>query len=310
MPPTELLLPVVNEENSCLPLSVNVVAKYWNVHIPLPTDAARVYPSHAGSIIIEGIELAEAHGLAVSIMHSDVSRLREAIDASIPPIVVLPGVGNLTHHLSVISGYDDDTITHYIPKSSEEGIYEGVIPWSVFESKWAQEGQIAILISTKDSSAMPTSKSLRLCFDAERAAVLGRRQQGMEMLDAAIGEDDSNSVAWLLLASMQNEEGRGDCTKSYRECIRINPSCYLAYRGMGNYLLKMKRYNDAEESYNAAIRIDPERSGSVYKNRAYLREKRGEYAGAADDLAEYVRLSPDAADAVDMKRAVDDLRNM
>ena len=103
MEPSELMLPVVTEENACLPLSVNVVARYWGVEIPLPREAAKRYPSGAGSVLMEGMELAEAHGLAVTITNTDVQGLMRAIDMGVPPIVVLPGVGGLTHHLSVIS---------------------------------------------------------------------------------------------------------------------------------------------------------------------------------------------------------------
>ena len=31
----ELLLPLVEEENICLPLPVNVVSKYWNIDLPM-----------------------------------------------------------------------------------------------------------------------------------------------------------------------------------------------------------------------------------------------------------------------------------
>ena len=31
----ELILPVIDEENICLPLSINVIAKYWNVDLPI-----------------------------------------------------------------------------------------------------------------------------------------------------------------------------------------------------------------------------------------------------------------------------------
>ncbi len=31
----ELLLPIVDEENICLPLPINVVSKYWNIELPM-----------------------------------------------------------------------------------------------------------------------------------------------------------------------------------------------------------------------------------------------------------------------------------
>lgn len=308
---SELVLPMVTEENTCLPLSVNVVARYWNVEIPIPSDAAKRYPAEAGSVMMEGIELAEAHGLAVHVINTDILGLVNAIDTGVPPIVVLPGVGGLTHHLSVISGYTDDTIIHYIPKSSEEGIYQGAIPRSVFDQKWLQEGRMAIMMAPPGTlQGYRDSKSLRLCMEAERAAMLGMDLRTETFLKEAISEDASNMTAWLLLAGMQNEWNQNECVDSYAECLKLNGSCYLAYRGLGNYYLKRDDTAKAEESYTNAIRIDPDRSGSTYKNRAYVREKRGMYREAADDLSEYVRLSPGAPDRGAMERAIGELRNM
>ena len=31
----ELLLPLIDEENICLPLPINVVSKYWNIELPM-----------------------------------------------------------------------------------------------------------------------------------------------------------------------------------------------------------------------------------------------------------------------------------
>lgn len=310
MEPVELLLPMVTEENACLPLSVNVVAQYWGVDIPLPVQAAKVYSEQTGSVLIEGIEHAELHGLTVSILNTDLSGIRNAIDEGVPPIVILPGMGRITHHLSVISGYDSETITHYIPKSSSEGIYEGAIPLNLFEAKWAQEGQVAIMIFPEGRLDVSSSKSLRLCMKAERASMLRFTVMSTDLLHEAISADATNSTAWLMLASLQNEQNQAACVESYQKCLKLNDSCYLAYRGLGNHYLKIGNVAEAENNYTRAIDIDPQRSGTVYKNRAYIREKQADHAGAADDLASYVQLMPDAPDAGAMRRAVRELRKM
>ena len=31
----ELLLPLIDEENICLPLPINVVSRYWNIELPM-----------------------------------------------------------------------------------------------------------------------------------------------------------------------------------------------------------------------------------------------------------------------------------
>ncbi|WP_320416637.1 hypothetical protein [Candidatus Nitrosotenuis chungbukensis] len=71
----ELLLPTVDEENICLPLAVSAVSKYWNVSLPFSEakEIAKKYPNVRGSILIEGIEIAERHGLGSLILHSSLS---------------------------------------------------------------------------------------------------------------------------------------------------------------------------------------------------------------------------------------------
>jgi hypothetical protein len=87
----ELLLPLVQEENICLPLPINVVSKYWNVNLSIEEaqQIANQYPNYTGSILIEGIELAERNGLVCKIHHSSLSELKKIIDSGIPPIVIL-----------------------------------------------------------------------------------------------------------------------------------------------------------------------------------------------------------------------------
>lgn len=300
----ELLLPLVAEENACLPLSINAVARYWNVEMQL--SSADAYPAGTGSVLIEGMEAVERRGLSTSIDHTDLAGLEKAMDNGIPPIVILPGIGGLTHHLSVITGYDEKAILHYIPKSSNEGIYEGAIPRDVFDAKWSQDGRVAVFVGPADHIETG-SRSLRLCMEAERDMLLGHESQAKSLLEKAISTDPTNSTAWLLLAGMLNVDNHNDCAKKYTECIRLNQRCYLAYRGLGNYYLKQGDLSRADENYTEAITVDAERNGSVYKNRAYIREKQGRYAEAAYDLKEYVRISPSAPDRGAMERAAAEL---
>ena len=83
----QLLLPLVEEENICLPLPINVVSRYWNIELPMAeaAESAKKYSDFNGSIMIEGIELAERHGLSSKIVHSSLTELKKIIDAGIPP---------------------------------------------------------------------------------------------------------------------------------------------------------------------------------------------------------------------------------
>ena len=84
----QLLLPLVEEENICLPLPINVVSKYWNISLPMSEaiESAKQYTNSNGSVLIEGIESAERHGLKCKIIHSTLSELKISL--------ILPLVGS------------------------------------------------------------------------------------------------------------------------------------------------------------------------------------------------------------------------
>ena len=75
----ELFLPLVEEENICLPLPINAVSQYWNIQLPMSEaiETAKKYGAFAGSIMIEGIESAERHGLQCKIVTSSLSELKK-----------------------------------------------------------------------------------------------------------------------------------------------------------------------------------------------------------------------------------------
>lgn len=309
----ELVLPIVRDDNACLPLSVNAVSRYWNIDLPM-TEALEIskkYPGVSGSILIEGIELAERHGLASCIIHSNLSELKKFIDIGVPPIVILPGVQDVIQHASVISGYDatSHTIMHYIPEVTDEEFRVGVIPEEQFDNIWSEDGRLAIILAPSDIiEKIPVSsnaaKSNRLCFVSERLNLLGNKSDAVDSLKQAIQLDGNNSTAYSLLGSVYNEQGLPDCVEFYKKSIALNARSFLAYRGLGNYYLKSKDYAESEKNYSAAIEINQTRYGPIYKNRAIIRMQQDNNSGARKDLQEYVKLTPNAKDRGSIERAI------
>ena len=193
----QLLLPLVEDENICLPLPINVVSRYWNIELPMAEaiDSAKKYSDFNGSIMIEGIELAERHGLSCKIVHSSLNELKKIIDSGIPPIVILPGIPEITQHASVITGYDEDekTILHYIQKGNQEGEQqEGAIPQEIFDREWSEEGKLMIIISPPDILSKISlendsqNKSNRLCFESEKQNILQNYSESFSSLKESI----------------------------------------------------------------------------------------------------------------------------
>ena len=315
----ELLLPLVRQENACLPLPINAVARYWGVEMAV-AEAAKTarerYRGFGGSVMIEGVEMAERHGLACRIVYSSMPELKAVIGAGIPPIVILPGIPEITQHASVITGYSDaeGTVFHYVQKSTRDGEQqEGAIPQDVFDEGWAEEGRLLIAIAPPETlSSMEfengsSDESNRLCFASERQGILGDSQGASESLVRAVRLYPANSMAWNMLGALQNGQGSAECVGSYERCLGINGRSYLAHSGLGNHYLKKGRFEEAERCYTDAIGIDAGRSAKIYKNRAFVREKQGKNRAARDDLETYLKYLPDAPDRGAIEQAIGQL---
>jgi len=313
----QLLLPLVDEENICLPLPINVVSKYWNVNLPMSEaiETAKQYANYNGSILIEGIESAERHGLVCKIITSSLSELKKIIDIGIPPIVILPGIPEITQHVSVISGYDDNdnTILHYIQKGNQDGEQQvGAIPQKIFDKEWSEDGRLLILLAPPDvlSSVKlddSNEKSNRLCLISERLNIQKNTTEALVALKKSIEMDQNNPSALYLLASLLNEQNSNDCIQYYEKCINLNNRFYLAYNGLGNFHLKSNIFDKSEFYYSKAIEINPKRSAKIYKNRAYLREKQKNNSDAKNDLKNYLKLFPKAKDRGLIEQAIREL---
>jgi len=314
----ELLLPLVDEENICLPLPINVVSKYWNIDLPMAEaiETAKKYSGFDGSILIEGIESAERHGLSCKIVHSSLVELKKIIDLGIPPIVILPGIPEITQHASIITGYDQEekTILHYIQKGNQEGEQqEGAIPQDIFEKEWSEEGKLLIILAPAEILSSVTlendsnEKSNRLCFISEKHNILKNISEALESLKQAVELDPNNSTALNLLGTMLNVQNSPDCIKNFEKCLEINGKSYLTYNGLGNFYLKTNQFEKAENYYTKAIEINSKRSAKIYKNRAYLREKQNKNSKAKDDLKNYLKYFPKAPDRGVIEQAIREL---
>lgn len=314
----ELLLPLVDAENICLPLPINVVSKYWNIDLPMAEaiESAKKYSGFDGSILIEGIETAERHGLTCKIIHSSISELKKIIDLGIPPIVILPGIPEITQHASVITGYNEQekTILHYIQKGNQEGEQqEGAIPQDIFEKEWSEEGKLLLILAPSDIIASinlgndSSEKSNRLYLVSEKQNILKNNSEALESLKQAIELDANNSTALNLFGAILNAQNSPECVKYYEKSLQINKNSYLTYNGLGNFYLKTGQFDKAENYYNKAIEINPKRSAKIYKNRAYLREKQNKNSEAKDDLKNYLKYYPKASDRGLIEQAIREL---
>ena len=310
-----LFLPLVeeDEENICLPLVITVVSRYWGLDLPFSEakEIAKKYPNMRGSIMIEGIELAERHGLASLILNSTIKELKKTVDMGIPPIVILPGIQDTVQHASIMSGYDEveKTIMHYFPYPDTVG----AIPEQKFDQQWAEDGRLMLLVAPPDilSKVNPENKEMersnRLCFISERLRLQRKSEDAINVLKKAIEISKNNSTALCLLGGMLNDQNSPDAVQYYQKSIEYNKQCYLAYRGLGNYYLKIKDYPNAEMYYSKSIAINPNRFGPIYKNRGLARLEQNKKTVAKEDFKTYLIQMPNASDRNNILEAIKEL---
>jgi tetratricopeptide (TPR) repeat protein len=297
-----LSLPIVNEENICLPLVITAVSKYWGIELPFSEskEIAKKYPNMKGSILVEGIELAERHGLVSLILNSTIKELKKLIDMGIPPIIILPGIRDTVQHASLILGYDDieKTILHYFPEPDKIG----AIPEKKFDEQWSEDDRLLIVLVPADIFSEINlennikEKSNRLCFNAEKLRLQGKLSDAMDALQKALEINPSNSTALCLLGGMLNDQNSSNAVQYYEKSIKSNSRCYLAYRGLGNFYLKSKDYPSADKYYTKAIEINQNRFVPIYKNRGLARLEQNQKTGDKKDLEKYLEQMPNASD--------------
>jgi tetratricopeptide (TPR) repeat protein len=305
-----LEIPLVQEENICLPSVVSAVSKYWGIDLPLKeaTEIAKKYPHMKGSILIEGVELAERHGLSTIISNSSLKELKKMIDIGVPPIVILPGIKDVVQHASLVVGYDEieKTIFHYIPEPEKIG----AIPEKRFDEQWQEDDRLMLLIIPQDIvSDVNTfdekkTRSNRLCFDGEKLRLQGKTDETIIMLKKAIEMNKSNSTAMCLLAGILNDQNSSEALDYYKKTIELNSKYYLAYRGMGNYYLKAKDFQNAEKYYTKAIEVDSFRFAPIYKNRGLARFEQKKSDIAKEDFKMYIKQMPEAHDKTSIEQAI------
>ncbi|MGE3858514.1 MAG: tetratricopeptide repeat protein [Nitrososphaeraceae archaeon] len=293
----DLDLPLIEEGNSPIPLAIAVIMQYWGENII--NSEKNIVPNNSINII-DGIELSEKKHYSSYIYKSSVKDIKKRIDQGIPPIAIFPGLHHLTQHALLITGYDENEkrITSYVPRPDTKGS----IPESKFISEWIQEDNIIIIIVPEDmgslfsKSDVDSTKTYKLCFKAEKDFSNGNFESAIRNITRSIAMDKNNAFAWTLLGSCYSETNNPECINCFSESIKLNGSYFLAYKGLGNFYLKIKDYHKADNYYSKALDINPNRYGALFKNRALSRLELNDKHKAKQDLLSYLEKTPNAKD--------------
>jgi tetratricopeptide (TPR) repeat protein/RNA polymerase subunit RPABC4/transcription elongation factor Spt4 len=141
----------------------------------------------------------------------------------------------------------------------------------------------AIKTSTSLSSVadVPSNSDLPWYSKGAALTILGRYDEALECIDAALKINPENEVAWVNRGTALSRLGRHrEALKSFNEAIKKNPSYEVAWNNKGNTLARLKRYDEALKSYDMAIEID-EMYREAWVNKGYILAKMGRYEDAA-----------------------------
>lgn len=309
-----LTLPIIdpNLDSPQLPLVLNVMALYWGEDLSsrITEEIKEQYKSVKGSVLIEGIEIAEKKGFMSVMYKSNMKDIKKTIDQGIPLITILPGIHDLVQHATIVCGYEpqERRILTYVPEQDKQG----AVPEKRFEQEWEEDDTTSIILIPSDMSEVVSDRefknqhSNRACLVAERLRLKGDIVKAEEELTRAVDIDRDNPVAWYALGSVFNDQRSESAVECYRKAIQLNKRYYLAYRGLGNYYLKNEEFDVADKWYSMAIDINPVRFGPIYKNRAFARLK-SEKGSVREDLEKYLLYMPAATDRISIEEAIREL---
>jgi tetratricopeptide (TPR) repeat protein len=107
------------------------------------------------------------------------------------------------------------------------------------------------------------------------------------------------------------QEGDGDRSAAYaRRAAELAPESDVPYINLGNALMKLNRFPEADEAYAHAVKLNP-KNAAAHAAVASSLARKGDYPGALRDIDEALRLQPDLASAFaargEIKRSLGDL---
>ena len=132
----------------------------------------------------------------------------------------------------------------------------------------------------------------------------------MTLLDEAIAADPSFDKPVCAKGTLFRLKGQNEKASTwYKKAIKLNPDYVVALDNLGYVQVQMGQLDEAEESLNAALRLDKENRSSIHWNLALLFEKRGDKETTAEHLKHFLSLEPDT-DSVFYKEAEEKLKSL
>ncbi len=139
---------------------------------------------------------------------------------------------------------------------------------------------------------IPAAMMILLVLSALTYKQCGYWKDSITLFSHALRVTKKNILAQINLASALHKNGKSDeAIDSYNTAIRLNPNYAESYYGRGNVYADSGQHQKAMEDLNNAIRLKHDYA-DAYNNRGTVYHELGRYQEAIEDYNKAIRLKP------------------
>jgi len=129
---------------------------------------------------------------------------------------------------------------------------------------------------------------------AEEALDRGDPESALDLCQEVLDQDDGHPGALFLTAEAHRDLRELPAAEArYRDAIKVAPHHSSSWSGLANVLFDQLRFEESRSASLRAIRID-DANPEAFHLRGLLRERRGDFFGAARDFRRATLLDPGA----------------
>lgn len=245
------------DEYQCGPAALATMLNHRGLSSSPEQLVDRVYlPERQGSLQVEMVAAARAHGLLVYPLATRMETLLQEVAAGNPVLVLQNLAFNRwpQWHFAVVVGYDLDEQQVILRSGTEERRHES---FREFQRAWFKGQRWAVL--TVEPDRIPGSAELTPWMEAASDLEETGQQQAARRAYAAAAERWESGLAWFALANNQYQQGdRSAAEQALRRSVRLEPQFAAGWFNLSHVLAERDCPAEASQARACAVTLNPE----------------------------------------------------